>query len=321
MLALSYNNGSTFRSCQKKFYWRYIEHLEPYTKLPSLSLGAILHEGFDYFYKGAGDLEVYQYMADRFSEEISKQELADQEDLLIAKYTALGMWHNYPYKKEKFDAIASEERFEIPLTKDVTLVGKVDGRVAQYGNWWVRELKTSGLSQRMFEGRCHTSAQGTGYVYGLTKQGYDIKGILYEYIKKPLLRKGVNETADEYGRRIMSDYKARPKMYYNRHLSYRTPVDLRNFEEDSIRLAEDIVEKMNSGKFYRNLDACWTFGAECPYLRICMTEKPDPLTVQLYFKKKEVQNGGHASGEEGTNGHSGSDKGIDQSDNRVNEAH
>jgi len=320
MLELSYNNGSTFRSCQKKFYWRYVEHLEPVIKLPSLTLGAVLHDGFDQFYKGMADTDVYHFIGQKFNEEISKQEVSDQEDLLVAKYIALGMWLNYPYKKLKeYDSIESEERFEVPLCEGVKLVGKVDGRIAQYGNWWVRELKTSGLSQRQFEGRCQTSAQGTGYVYGLTKMGYDIKGIMYEYIKKPILRKGVNETADEFGRRIMHDYKTRPKLYYNRYLSYRTPTDLSNFEEDTIRLAEDIIIKLANGKFYRNLDACWTFGAVCPYEKICFTDKPDTLTVQLYFNKKEVRNGGHTitGAGEGTDGRVGSVEGVDEGSNGI----
>ena len=286
---LSYNNGSTFRGCQKKYYWRYIEHLEPVVRLPSLTLGAVLHEGFDLFYKGGSDQEVYQYLADKFNEEIAKQEVSDQEDLLIARYIALGMWWNYPYKKEKYDQVSSEEHFEIPLLDGVRFVGKVDGRVHQHGNWWVRELKTTGLTQRQFEGRCGTSAQATGYVYGMVKLGYDVKGVLYDYIKKPILRKGVNETADDFGRRIMKDYKDRPKLYYARHMSYRTPQDLRLFEEDTVRLAEDILETTKSGKFYRNMDQCWNFGAECPYAKICFADKPDQLTLELYFNRKEVK--------------------------------
>jgi hypothetical protein len=285
-MELSYNNGSTFRGCQKKFYWRYVERLEPVTKLPSLTLGAVLHEGFDLFYKGGSDQEVYDYLLDKFNEEISKQEVSDQEDLLIAKYIAMGMWLYYPYKKREYQEVSSEEKFTVPIANGVDFIGRVDGRVKQNDLWWVRELKTTGLPQRQFEGRCATSAQGTGYVYAMTKLGYDIKGILYDYIKKPLLRKGINETADEFGRRIIQDYKARPKLYYNRYFSYRTPVDLRHFEEDTIMLAEEITEKTANGKFYRNQDQCWNFGAECPYLKICYVDKPDTLTLQLYFNKK-----------------------------------
>jgi hypothetical protein len=277
--------------------------LEPITKLPSLTLGAVLHEGFDLFYKGGSDGEVYDYILDKFNEELSKQEAADREDLLIAKYTAMGMWLYYPYKKREYQEIASEDKFTVPITDNVNFVGRIDGRVKQNDKWWVRELKTTGLPQRQFEGRCQTSSQGTGYVWAETKLGYDIKGILYDYIKKPLLRKGVNETADDFGRRIVGDYKARPKLYYNRYFSYRTPVDLYHFEEDTKLLAEDIMAKLatmskfNIDKFYRNQDQCWNFGSECPYARICFVEKPDNLTVQLYFNRKEEKDARRESGE------------------------
>jgi hypothetical protein len=286
MKELSYNKASIFRSCPKKFWWRYIEKLDPVTKLPSLSLGSILHEAFDLFYKGSSDQEVYQYISQAFDVEIGKEELSDQEDLLILKYTAQGMWFYYPYKTVKFDHISSEEKFSIPLCRGWKFVGKVDGRVSQFGNWWVRELKTTSLNQRQFEGRCHTSAQGTGYVYGLST-AYDIKGILYEYIKKPILRKGVKENADGFGRRIMQDYKDRPKIYYNHHLSYRNKQDLKNFHFDTCMLARHIEETLETGMFYRNMDSCWTFGSICPYEKICFSEVPDQLTLDLYYTKRE----------------------------------
>ena len=298
---LSYNNGSTFRGCQKKFYWRYIERLEPIIKLPSLTLGAVLHEGFDLFYKGGSDNEVYNYILDKFNEELAKQEVADQESVLIAKYIAMGMWLYYPYKKKEYDRILSEQKFSIPLVDGVDFVGRVDGLVLKNDRWWVRELKTTGLNQRQFEGRCQTSAQGTGYVYAMTKLGYDVKGILYDYIKKPLLRKGVKETADEFGRRIINDYKVRPKLYYERYYSYRTPVDLHHFEEDSKLLVADMLKTAKGGTFYRNMDQCWNFGSCCPYSLICFAEKPDNLTVQLYFNKREVKDG-HGHTEAGDTG-------------------
>ena len=289
MKELSYNKASIFRSCPKKFYWRYIEHLEPVLKLPSLSLGSIIHEAFDMFYKGSSDQDAYKHIAKRFDEEIGKQEASDQEDLLIGKYTAMGMWFNYPYKLVKFDHVSSEEAFSVPLCEGWHFVGKVDGRVSQFGNWWVRELKTTSLNERQFESRCHTSAQGTGYVFGLSKK-FDIKGLLYEYIRKPILRKGIKETADYFGRRIQQDYKDRPKFYYNNHLSYRTPVDLMNFKFDSCMLCHTIQQALDTGQYYRNMDSCWTFGSECPYLKICMSEHPDQLTLDLYYTRREVIN-------------------------------
>jgi hypothetical protein len=285
---LSYNKASTYRGCQKKFYWRYIRHFYPVTRIPALSLGGILHEGFDLFYKGSGDNEVYQHIQDRFNEEMNKEEVVDQEDLLINKYIALGMWLNYPYKNLKlYDTIVSEEEFSVPLADGIDYIGKVDGRVHQSGLWWVRELKTTGLSVRQFEGRAQVSGQGTGYVFGLTQKGFDIKGIMYEYIKKPYLRKGTKESAEDFGRRLMLDYRNRPNYYYKKCLSYRTPVDLDHFKQDSLMLCQDIQENIKTNQFYRNVDQCWNFNSECPYAKICFTEEPDPLTLELYFTRKE----------------------------------
>ncbi len=287
-MELSYSNASVYRSCPKKYYWKYVRKLIPVAKAPALSLGGILHEGFDMFYKGASDREVYDSIKLAYEMEMQKEEVADQEYVLINKYTALGMWLNYPYKNLKeFDKIFSEEAFDVPLCDNVTLVGKVDGRLSWQGNCWVRELKTTGLSKRQFEGRCQMAGQGTGYVYGLKKKGYDVKGILYEYIKKPYLQKGVKENAETFGHRIMVDYKNRPNFYYCRHLSYRTPQDLDNFELDMTALANDILDKVTRNVFYRNVDQCWNYNTECEYAKICFAKDPDPLTLELYFVRKE----------------------------------
>ena len=284
-LKLSYSGASTFRSCRKKYYWRYIKGFYPVIPSLALSLGKILHEGFDAFYKGAGDREVYKLIETAFDKEMSKQEVTDQENILINKYTALGMWANYPHKDlSEYTEVHSEEAFEIPLCDGVVFVGKVDGRILQYSNYWVRELKTTGLSKRQFEGRAKVSNQGTGYVYGLKQKGYDIKGIMYEYIKKQILRKGMTESVDMYGRRIIADYRNRPKFYYHRHLSYRTPIDMDNFKEDMTGVAKDIL---NCLSYYRNTDSCWNFNSECPYAKICFTEKPDPLTLELYYTRRD----------------------------------
>jgi hypothetical protein len=291
-MELSYTTASMFRSCQKKFYWRYVLGLVPVSRSSSLTLGGILHLAFDAFYKGMDDKDVFHFIANRFTEEMGKEEVADQENILVNKYTALGMWINYPFKNLKeFDSIASEEEFEIDLIDDIKFIGKVDGRVFQSGNWWVRELKTTGLSSRQFIGRCEVSGQSTGYVYGLRKKGYDVKGILYEYIKKPLLRKGLKENADDFGRRIMKDYKERPKFYFNRHMSYRNPVDMDNFLEDMQSLAKEIIYHIDKSSFYRNVDSCWNYNTECEYSKICFSKEPDPLTLELYYKRKEEKNG------------------------------
>lgn len=268
-----------------KYKWKYIEGLEPVTKSVQLTLGSIIHEAFDLFYKGFADKEVLKYIGDTFDAEIAKQEMADTEDLVISRYTALGMWQFYPYKNLKdFQEIYSEEEVHIPIG-NYELIIKVDGRVKKDNVWWIRELKTTSFTQKQFEQRMATSAQVTGYVYGMRKKGYDIKGVMFDFIKKPLLRKNKMEDMHQFGTRIMKDYQDKPKLYYARFYSYRTEQDLKLYEKDMLAVAAEMEKRSATGEFYRNQDACWGFNSECPYKKICFQEKPDTLTLELYFTK------------------------------------
>ena len=286
-LELSYSSVSTYQTCPRKFFHRYISGLEPVTKATALIIGTITHEARDLHFRGASQANVTEHISNRYNEEILKVEVADQEELVLARYSTLGMWLNYPYKDLKeFEEVHTEEEFKVPLSNstNVVVTGRIDGRVKKAGKWWIHELKTTNLSQQQFESRASTSAQVTGYVYGLKKKGCDVVGIIYDCIRKPLLRKGQYEDMHVFGRRIMKDYKDRPKFYYSQYSTYRSTQDLDIYETDMLAVAEDILEKIYSGKgFYRNQEACWNYNSECPYKKICFNEQPDPLTVQLYF--------------------------------------
>ncbi len=306
MLELSHHSVAMMHTCPKKFYWYYIAGLDPITRSTQLTLGTVMHEAFDRLYKGDMDSAISKFVYDRFQEEIKKTELIDQEDMRVAQYIAVGMWNHFPHKNiNEFEERFSEEEFQVKISPDVVFVGRVDGRVKKTGVWWIRELKTTALPFAQFQGRASVSPQATGYVYGMAKLGIDARGLIYDYIKKPLLRKGTTENVDGYGRRIVKDYHDRPKFYYSRHFAFRTPVDLRHFEDDLTMMADEIKQRCDTGRFPRNQDACFSFGSECPYAKICFAEKPDALTLELYYNKKESKYGrgskaGNAGSEEGT---------------------
>jgi hypothetical protein len=291
ILEVSNNSSSMMRSCQKKFFWHYIEGLRPIRKSNALTLGSILHSAFDMYYKGFSRLDVVKYITDTTDDEISKAGPQDVEPLLITKYTLAGMWLNYPVtmKLDEFKEIKSEMEFRVPVPgmRGVVYVGKVDGLLTDLkGRMWVRELKTTSQTFQQFETKVRQSTQGTGYIWALRKLGFPVNGMIYDYVKKPLLRKGVNEDVATFGARIMHDYSQRPDIYYKRHHSYRIDEELNLFEADLRRVAYDIRKRKQTGQFYRNPDQCWNFNVECPYLKICFREKPDPLTLQLYYEKK-----------------------------------
>ena len=291
MLELSPSQAAIARACWKKYYWKYIEGLEPIKRDVKLTLGGVVHEAFDEFYNGHSETDILTEIKNKFDQEISRlTEPGDVEKMIIAKYTAVGMWAYYPYKnKNDFQEIHSEEEFSISFgrkVRGVRLRGRVDGRVKKENCWWVREVKTTS-NAALFEKQLDVADQATGYVYALRKLGFDVVGVMYDLIRKPLLRQRAQESVDDFGKRIMADYKERPDEYYTRPYTYRTHVDLKHYEEDMIDLAREIRDHRRRGLWRRNPDACWRFNRECEFKKICFQENPDPLTIQLYYTKKQ----------------------------------
>ena len=288
MLEISHNSMSIAKSCWRKYWWTYHEGLKPIKQSAALSLGSTIHAAFDMFYKGFPTLEVTQYISDTFDKQISDASPNDIEDLVISKYTALGMWMHYPTKDlNDFQSVESEREFKVRVQNGVYIVGKIDGIVKKDDVKWVRELKTTGLHFPQFERKSRVSSQASAYVYAIKKDGEDVQGVIYDYIKKPLLRKNMSEDMNEFGRRIMKDYRERPGMYYRRHYVYRSPEDISEFEWDMEALIKDIKSKKDKHDFYRNTDQCFNFNSECPFFKICHSSEPDDLTVKLYFDKSE----------------------------------
>lgn len=291
-MELSNNSSSVARSCWKKYYWRYKQKLTPIKQSSALSLGKAIHKAFDLFYKNTPIKEVVIDLTKSFDDEIAQASPEESESLILSKYTALGMFSQCPFLGAKFDKIESEKEFRIPLYKGVYFVGRIDGLVKKNGDWWIRELKTTGQTQRQFNQRISTSSQGSAYVWAMKEKGYDIKGIMYDYIKKPMLRKRVNEDQYQFGTRIMMDYKERSDFYYGQIYSYRSDKDVATWKEDAISLAKEIRGKARTKRYYRNTGNCYNYNSECPYKKICFEDTPDSLMLQLYFKRNGKQIGG-----------------------------
>lgn len=300
MLEISHHSSSIARGCWKKYYWHYLEGLKPIQKTHALILGKIIHKAFELYYTGGTDAECIQYIKEAYEEELTKTELVDQEDLIVSKYIALGMWSFYPYKDlSEFTDCVSEKEFKVVLARKrgVRFVGRIDGLIKKDGLWWVREFKTTGLTPRQFRGRCNTSSQATGYVYACRKLGFDVQGILYDCIKKPLLRKRVGETAQNFGQRIMVDYledakkKEEDRKAYTRHYEYRSNTQMNHWIKDMGDLADDIRTREKTNKWYRNLDNCWKYNRLCSYAKVCFMEHPDSLTLQLYYEQTGGKHG------------------------------
>jgi RNase H-fold protein (predicted Holliday junction resolvase) len=229
-----------------------------------------------------------------YNSKINDCPIDDQEDLLIDKYICLGMWMFYPYKKYLFEKMTAEQRFKIRFENlhSVVFTGRVDAVVLDKGKYWIREIKTSGLSPRQFEGRMNASSQVTAYVYAMRKQNIPVQGVIFDVLRKPYIRKRVSETADSFAERNFDCYTQdaklpeRERKLYSRHYIYRSDKELEQFVEDMKMHIKQIRWHWNNNCWDRNQDQCWNFNTLCPYHRICFMDPIDKFTLQFYYKQK-----------------------------------
>lgn len=296
-IKLSHSRLNTFRKCPKMYWWRYVYGIEPIREPDSFIIGSLLHTICENYYKNkltrqqavdAAWLTVKAIIADCAPEE--------QESWLIMSHTAIAMFEFMPnYLLDPVDTSMVEKSFVMPIfTSDndkITYEGHIDRYVGCKN--MIRELKTT-INPDMFVRYAAVSPQVTGYVLGCKRVfGHDPKGVTYDLIRKPLLRKKQNEDCEQFCQRIRDDYRTRPEFYYRREHTYRSPQQLAQFEIDIKSIGIDILGKMKvyetnkvvgTELFWRNHEACFSRG-ECPYYKICFTK--DSMTEQIFYKKIE----------------------------------
>lgn len=275
-----------------KYKWMYVDELEPVDKVIALSLGSIVHTAFELFYRGFNDKDILDYIDQASRKQVALAEACDQEDWEIARYMALGIWLGYPRKNSPPKEAVPEESFCVPLIHEGENITWFNGRIDTVykeddGTLWIREIKVTSLSPEQFRERQRQSAQVTGYIWAKRKQGTPVKGVKFDYVRKPALRKGKNETMSEYGARIVKDYQARPDHYYEIYQEERSDDDLLIWETEMKEIAEEIAWRKQKQKWYRNPEHCFNYNHECPYMKICWAKEPDPTVLELYYKKRE----------------------------------
>jgi len=292
-MEISHTSMSIAKGCWKKYYWSYIQRLSPIRKPSSLVLGTIVHKCFELHYRGASENDIHKAMLEAFKEEKAKADINDQEDLEVAQATAYGMWMHYPYKNlGEFMEVEPEKEGEVDMF-GAKLRFRLDGLVKFEGQKWIREYKTTSLSlPKQFCGRIEQGTQPSIYVWGIRKMGIPVQGVMFEIIKKPLLRKRRSDTCSDYCLRIVDEYardaslpKNQRKMYL-RSFVYRSQKQMEQFETDVKSFLNELKRRLDTDDFGRNTDNCWNFNSQCPFYKICFMDHPDDITLRLNYVKK-----------------------------------
>lgn len=288
----------TWRTCQRKFFWKYIARLRPLHSGPSLYVGKVFHNAIEAWYKD----EEWNAPFDQAYQDLHSVEMyQNQEDVdraetqLIGLEAALALYHeHYDRDADNWEGAQCEQSFVVNLG-DFDYSGMID--VVHPKRGWLMEHKTASRIDEHYLDRLPIDIQMRGYMVG-AQFGLDMKPKLMHYnvIRKTKLRRGKNETTKSFYSRVENDVAERPDHYFHRS-TFRVTRDMqRTFLADILevnRQFESALEEMGRENasdpnwWLTNDGACNEYFRSCDYLRFDL-EGFSPTNVLDYEQTEHM---------------------------------
>lgn len=313
---LTHSSESTFKSCPRKFFYRYRLGLTPANNSDALRLGSAFHIGLEALKGGKSIEDAVLEVFHAYAEQVCPPWLT-QEEYATERETAIALvrgWHHQYGGDFICEYIAVEQSFELPIinpeTNGITpkykSAGKIDGIVKlPDGRIAIIEHKTT--SEAIDSGadywdKLTFDSQISRYYLAARNLGYDISTVIYDVVRKPGISPrnitkaaraqatadghyfGVkltatcpeHETPQMYGARLLADLKERPEFYFARNEITRIQADLDDFAWEQWAIMKQISESDRFGRWYRNTNSCNQWNKRCEYMDLCAGKCADP---------------------------------------------
>lgn len=262
----------TWKTCQKKWWFRYHEELVPECGQKALSYGRAVHAGLEAYHTGKVPRKAIEIALDEAGPTWPTEEsqyVAAEAVALVQEYTkrdpVLAIGHTID---------SAERQFKVPLRTPsgrrwaaLEFHGKIDLATRDpHGNLWIWDHKTSASALRP---QWLPLNDQMGFYYWATFQaGETPVGIVYDLIRKPSIKPRKDEGVDEWQKRLLADIDSRPEFYFQRAEIVKSEHELSSIETD----LWDIAHMIGAGRIHRNPGACQLMG--CAYTDLCTTDSP-----------------------------------------------
>ena len=329
-LVLTYSSMSTFLTCPKMYYWRYVEEIVPIKTKSYFIAGRAAHAALEKYYNlmkcGERPADHVGEILSKIDEELDSSldgsvrdieylEKIENEAELIKKVIEryIKFWDG----KESFNVLDVEMKFELPLIHGVKFAGKVDGIIEDDGLLYLLEHKTVSKLDQSYKARLSIDAQILKYASAVEKVlGRKVHGVMYNVLVKSVppeprvlknggLSKATNyypdpdrfeEVVNELGLNI-EDYKDHIKWLkeYQKEYFYRVFVPVSDEQkvetwEEMKKLAKAIRLNTRYNWFFKNDRQCFWNNKRCRYHDLCSARKSEIEYTLEAFYKKEERN-------------------------------
>jgi len=286
---LTYTLATTFLSCPRKAYWRFVRVMKPTEQVAALELGRAVH----------GALAAWAERRKRYGLAHAPPVPADlvPTDLdpaarpyFLAMVTAyFERWHH-----DGLEPTHVEDVFAIRILSRKSgkptwwhAGGRIDRIVRVNGVYYILETKTTTTVGEAYLKRLWLDSQIRLYAYAAPRMwpGLRIAGVIYDVLLKPSLRQRKNETAEEFAQRLM-ERCAEPESLFRQEILLPT-----GFESEVEEWLWDVSQLYaycyRTGRWPQNTAACFNhYGRRCPYHMLCASND-NPIVLKENYVERE----------------------------------
>lgn len=270
-LHIDHSRRSTFDSCPRKYYYRYIRNLSPAMGSNALRYGSTWHGFLDGFYrhiKDHGWSDSSTAMEAAFAEgkrvwdtESSLQSFHEDDYRTFENCTKsfLEYINYFAADKGMLDVIDVEKAFSIYM-EDFVFTGKLDLQVELNGMPWLLEHKTTGQYLSGQVERLQRSAQTIGYYHACRLIGLDMEGVLISFHHLSSRKK-----KDGSWGALNIDFQRTPQIYPTGALA-----DWYTLFQSTVR---SLTHCLDTATWPKQYDSCYQYG-RCTFLPLCDQYRP-----------------------------------------------
>lgn len=285
------------RTCPRAYELRHECKLAPrHYDAPALRMGTAVHACLEAYWRAPVDGRV-----DAIREALAAPECSALPADELAMVEAMSLGYAARWELDGLEALAVEVAYEAPVVasgkriRGARRAGKIDAIVRDVrGDVWVMEHKTT--SQDIAPGspyfeRLAVDLQCSHYVLGARALGYDVRGVLYDVLRKPKLARKLatpvdqsrytaagalyesqresDESAEDYRSRLLESIAGDVSAYYARTYVARLEDELELVAREDAITVEQIRRYRRLQVWPRHDQSCTRYGTRCEYMPIC----------------------------------------------------
>lgn len=246
---ISYSLLSKFVDCRERFRISTVELLAPSHQKDSLDFGTMFHKALELYAAGNNPFKIVQSLMKRYKN-------TNIDPILIRIVAVMVPIYIDFYKTEKVKYVGQEEVFDVPYVcksngRIIRLRGRWDELFEYKGKLWLQENKTkTTIQDNTILSTLPYDLQTMLYCSTLQKtKKRKVGGVLYNVIRRPLLKQGAKESDSEYLTRIVEHIREDPGHYFKRFRNEFIGDEIAKFEERTLNpLLESVANWWESIK-------------------------------------------------------------------------